>query len=370
MSASTVDRLRNNFDRISELWSARAMKEIAATRDRKGLALWSGLPDYLRHLADALSKTIDRTEARRIFDFNEAARIGKQHGGDRAGQLDYTIDQVIGEYHVLRQVIFDVLEEEEAVLAPKEREIIVCSLEQAVSDAATQFSDTLRDIQEKFTHTLAHDLRNPISAAKLSAQMILRRPEDAAYSTKAAGRICVSMNRLDSMIHDLLDASRIRAGQNLPLQFEDCDLDLIAQQVTDEFNFKHPNRFVIRSVGECVGYWNENGIRRVLENLAANAVKHGAPGSPVTVTIRRTAEQTTISFHNEGRAIPASERETLFEQFRHVRAPGARSGWGLGLTVVKGLAEAHHGSVEVESEEGRGTLFTVRLPNDWRRLEA
>src|SRR5689334_12317341 len=121
--------------------------------------------------------------------------------------------------------------EEEAMLTPAEREVIVASIEQAVNDAATQFSETLRDVQEKLTHTLAHDLRSPITAAKTSAQLLLRRPDDVDHCINSATRILNNMDRLNSMIHDLLDASRIRAGQGLPLEFNECDLDLVARQV-------------------------------------------------------------------------------------------------------------------------------------------
>jgi len=238
MNRSTAERLKSQSERIVKIWSEKAKMEVTAKMPEQPLAIWRALPDYLTHLEDALSKTIDRTEARRLFDFNEATRIGKTHGGERAENRNYTIAQVITEYHVLRQVICDVLEET-APLTPVEREIIICSLEQAVNDAASQFSDTLWDIQEQFTHTLAHDLRNPISAAKTSAQMILRKPEDVDRCIKSANRISVSMDRLDSMIHDLLDANRIKAGQGIPLRFLECDLDLIALDVVEELNFNH-----------------------------------------------------------------------------------------------------------------------------------
>jgi signal transduction histidine kinase len=361
MSLSTAERLKSHSDRIVKIWSEKAKQEVTAKIPQQPLAIWGALPDYLGHLEDALSKIIDRTEARRLFDFNEATRIGKNHGDERAGNRNYTIAQVITEYHVLRQVICDVLEED-APLTPAEREIIVCSLEQAVNDAASQFSDTLWDIQEQFTHTLAHDLRNPISAAKTSAQMILRKPEDVDRCIKSANRIALSMDRLDSMIHDLLDANRIKAGQGIPLQFSECDLEVIAKEVVEELNFNHENRFVLSSNGLCKGIWSETGLRRILENLATNAAKYGDPHTQITISISQTADRALLTVHNYGKVISAIDQKILFKPFARSRSAESQAGWGLGLTVVKGITEAHHGKVTVSSEVGQGTSFKIDLP--------
>jgi signal transduction histidine kinase len=250
-----------------------------------------------------------------------------------------------------------------------DREVIVASIEQGVNDAATQFSETLRDIQERLTHMLAHDLRGPITAAKTNAQLILRRPDDLDHCIRSASRISSSMDRLDSMIHDLLDASRIRAGESLPLQFKECDLDLIARQVVDEANFEQDNRVVVVSNGPCIGYWSESGLRRALENLVTNAVKYGAPNTPITVNVTQAGETAILSVHNEGKPIPQEEQTVLFQQFRRTRSAENMTGWGLGLTLVKGMAQAHGGTARVESLEGKGTTFQIELPMDSRSKE-
>ncbi len=350
-------------------WEECARKEIASTCHQESLALQDSLPEFLQLLIQALSTTVDRTEARRIADRLENERVGKKHGRERAGSLSYTMEQLIYEYHILRQTICDVMEEE-AALTPVEREVIVTAIEQAVNDAATEFSQTLRAIQENLTHTIAHDLRGPITAAKSGAQLILRRPEDSEHCIRVASRIVSSMDQLDSMIHDLLDASRYRAGQGVSLQFAECDLDLIARQVADEINFAHGNRVVVNSRKPCLGYWSASGLRRAISNLAANAVKYGAAGTPVIIHVDQTDDTATVAVHNEGTPIPADEKAILFQQFRRSRATSSKAGWGLGLTIVEGMAEAHHGSVRVESEPDKGTTFTLELPKNWQRPKA
>lgn len=110
-------------------------------------------------------------------------------------------------------------------------------------------------------------------------------------------------------------------------------------------------------------------MRRVLENLCNNAVKYGAHEHPITVTLKQLESgQALLSVHNWGAPIAAEDQATLFEPYRRTKAAqrGEQRGWGLGLTLVKGLVEAQHGTVKVESTEASGTTFTVILPIDVR----
>lgn len=361
MAKHISNRLRNKINEIMNIWEERVLKEISAAQHQETLALRDSLPEYLTQLADALSNTIDRTEARNIHDKSESTRVGKKHGKERASSQNYTMDQLILEYHILRQVICDVLEQEN-VLSPVEREVIVCSIEQAVNDAATEFSDTLRDIQDQLSHTLAHDLRTPITAAKTSAQLILRRPDDVDNCINKASRIANNMDRLDYMIKDLLDASLIRSGQSLPLEFGDCDLDWIVREVADEMNAIYEGRFQVSTKGKCIGYWNCDGLRRLLENLANNAIKYGQKDKIVTLSLSQSAESATLKVHNYGKVISDEDKAIFFQQYRRSRTSNKELGWGLGLTVVKGMVDAHKGTIEVESEEGKGTTFIINLP--------
>jgi len=146
MSNEASDRLKQNAEKIMRMWEKRARDEVGASTHQTSLVLQDSLPLYLNQLVDQLSNRIDRTPARITADEVESTRIGKLHGQERAGYADYSISQLIFEYHLLRQVIFQVLEEE-APLEVGDRDIIIGYIEQAVNDAATQFSETLRDIR-------------------------------------------------------------------------------------------------------------------------------------------------------------------------------------------------------------------------------
>lgn len=357
-------KLQNHKAEIMDLWVKRALEEVKAAHHQEELALRDSLPEYLDHLQAALSTTINRTEIRKQHDKKESTRIGKKHGKERTGSYNYTIDQVIFEYQILRQVICDVMERDEE-LSPLNREIIVCSIEQAVNDAATQFSDTLREIQEQLFRSLAHDFRSPIGVAKMNMQLILRRPDDVNNCISKASKAILSLDRLNSMIEDLLDASRLKSGMGIPLELsKDCDLNLIVQEVTNDLNTAYNNRVRTQTSGECLGNWNESGVRRVLENLASNAIKYGDPDKPINITLSQNKEYATFSVQNFGGPIPKEEISTLFQQFRRSRSAEAKIGWGLGLTVVQGITKAHHGEIIVSSTKEDGTIFTVRLPRD------
>ena len=354
--------LKNKTEIIMQLWQERALKEVSSAKSADALALRNSLPKYLVHLSQALSAK-RKMDVLSVLDHDEEAiRIGRLHGEDRAGTPSYVLTEVIFEYHILREVIFEVLEKEQQL--PKiHRDIIFSSIEQAVNDAAVKFSEVHADIQQKFVSTLTHDLKTPISAAKMSAQLILKRSDKPDDCIRSASRIIGSMNRLDSMIHDLLDVSKIRAGESIRLQFINCDLSIVARDVVDEFSEAHA-KISISSSGDVEGYFSCDGLRRALENLIGNAIKYGDPDSPIKVSVDRDSEFVAISVHNEGSPIPKGELAILFEQYRRSKTAqeSEKTGWGLGLALVKGVVEAHEGKILVESSEGKGTTFTMKIP--------
>lgn len=214
MTNPACERLEQNADRIMRLWEERARNEISASLHHDSLILQNSLPQYLNFLVTELSTTIDRTPSRINADKVESDRIGRLHGRERAGYVDYSITQLIFEYHILRQVLFQVLEEE-APLNTWERDVIITSIEQAVNDAATQFSQTLSEIQELFMVTLTHDLKNPLNVVRMGTQLVLRRFDRGDTHFDVTARMIGAIDRMDAMIQNLLDASRLRAGESL-----------------------------------------------------------------------------------------------------------------------------------------------------------
>ncbi|MHC5673931.1 sensor histidine kinase [Nostoc sp.] len=361
MFNQTSERLKQNVERIMQTWEKRARDEVAASMHQDSLMLQNSLPEYLNQLVYELSTKIERTPARIKKDKLESTRIGKKHGHERAGFADYSMTQLIFEYHILRQVIFQILEEE-AALEVRERDIIIDSIEQAVNDAATQFSQTLRDIQELFIVTLTHDLRNPLNVIKMGTHLTLRRLEQGDTHANIAAKMLKAVERLNSMIQNLLDASRLRAGQSLKFEFEECSLNSLVQDVVEDLNFAYGERFVVVSDTAIRSNCSRKEIQRVIENLAINAVKYGAANTPITLTLEQIETQTSLTIHNEGNPISSEAQSILFQQFRRTISAEDQTGWGLGLFLSKSIIEAHQGTIEVESAEGKGTSFIIKLP--------
>jgi|GEM_PF-694408 len=228
-----------------------------------------------------------------------------------------------------------------------------------------------RELRERFVSILAHDLRGPLSVASVSAQVLMRHPEKLAESGGLAVRINTNIARADRMIRDLLDANQIQAGRKLPLRLDPCDLAAIAGEVVEELASIHGERFHLNAGDEVPGIWSADVLRRALWNLAVNAIKYGAPDKPVTITVRRTEGAAQASVHNFGSVLSAEERVHLFEPFARTRSAqaGGPRGWGLGLTLVHGCADAHGGTVKIESDAAMGTLFTLELPLDARPFQ-
>lgn len=235
-----------------------------------------------------------------------------------------------------------------------------------------------RELRETFVSILAHDLRGPLSAAKMAASMLARTPESEAPDglderrREYARSIGRNIDRADRMVRDLLDANCIHAGERLPLRLAECDLAAVARATIAELSELHGERFVLTGGDRVVGVWAEDELRRSLWNLAVNAVKYGAAGRPITVHVAARGDHATLSVHNEGAAIPVGEQERLFAPFARARwtqtdGPG---GWGLGLTLVRGAAEAHGGHVTVKSDAEAGTTFTLELPLDARPYQS
>jgi PAS domain S-box-containing protein len=239
---------------------------------------------------------------------------------------------------------------------------------------------TMQDITERKQHdeerarlvsALSHDLRTPITAARLAADLMVKKPEDPLIGKRALGTIISNLERVERMIQDLLDANRVRAGHKLPVKIEAHDLSKIVMDTVAELEVLYGKRFEVRAPGAIHGYWSGDGIRRIVENLATNAVKYGSPDAPITIALsqsHQTDDKVRITVHNEGNEIPPEDQSLIFEPFSRTKTAdrGQKKGWGLGLTLVRGVVDSHGGSLLVESGHGKGTTFTVELPLDAR----
>lgn len=220
-----------------------------------------------------------------------------------------------------------------------------------------------RELREQFVNMLSHDLRNPLSAAMTGAQLVARHPDKTDRIPGLAAKVAENIARADQMIQNLLDANRIRAGKGLPIEFVKCDLVRIAETICEDLSTIHGDRFVRQFPETLEGEWGCKELQRLLENLLTNGIKYG-DRTPITVQLTDHGESVEISVHNFGDPISQEDQAHLFEPFMRSKSveTGKKKGWGLGLTFVRGVVEAHCGRIAVESLLERGTTFTVFLP--------
>jgi signal transduction histidine kinase len=147
-------------------------------------------------------------------------------------------------------------------------------------------------------------------------------------------------------------------------------MEELIKQVCEQFAIIHGPRFELQTT-PVQGWWGREEILRALENLIGNALKYGAPGTPIRIACMVEHERVLLSVHNEGTPIPPEQIESVFQVFERAKAAkaGDASGWGLGLPYVRSVVESHGGSIDVDSSADRGTTFTVDIPVDARPFE-
>jgi signal transduction histidine kinase len=220
---------------------------------------------------------------------------------------------------------------------------------------------------EMFAGMLGHDLRNPLSAITTGANYIARL-NVSQKSTKAAGRILSSAERMARMIDQLLDFTRIRVGGGLALAPVRFDLEELLCKVKDELEAANPERSIVVDVdGNASGEWDHDRLLQVFSNLLGNALHHGRAEHPVKVRCNgRQAKHVSVSVHNAG-AVPPEVLPVLFEPFRGNARYQRTRGLGLGLFITQQIVAAHGGTIDVVSETTAGTTFRLVLP---RRLRS
>lgn len=396
------DRLREHTEIILQEWKEQVLGEVPAASKLPDDDLFDTLPDLLAKLVEVISTRSGTTIGKQFS--KETIEICRRHGEHRARRSEYTLDQVITEHRILRQVVLHNLEKDRP-LSSQERMNLLEAFDNAMVQVATEFTSFLgfeksrlydeiqgqtkelearlhyaqnktkelqeeRKLREQFVSMLTHDLRMPMTAVRASAELITKKPNEPAICHDFGIKIKEAIDRADRMIRDILDVSRIRAGEKLPLEITPCHLNSIVKHTLADLSTVYGDRFSLQENQTIEGYWDASEVRRILENLCTNAVKYGCPHSPIIIYLNQSSDIVHITVHNEGQGLTREEQTFLFQAYG--RTPAAqvsgKKGWGIGLTLVQGAAEAHGGRVEVESNPNRGTSFTVKLPRDARHF--
>lgn len=356
----TTDRLIARTDRILRLWEDRIREELPAARMLSSPNLINTFPIFLQRIAEALAGDHPRRSA------GEGSNVAEEHGSYRLRASPYRLEDLVREYQLLRDVLLEVLEEHGA-LGDDERGVISAAIDTGIREAVAAF--VLLETRGRYREVsaLVHDLRTPLTGARTAAELLARRSTDPEV-TQWAVRIVDNLRRSEEMVQLLLDAQILQAGARVPIALAHFELSAFVDEVIAAT--AHARRVRVDARDRVEGWWSKDALRRIVENLVDNAVKFARADSTITLTVRADHGRMMLHVHNEGSYLPPEQRATLFQLFgRAGSAARGKSGWGLGLAIVRTLAESMGGSIVIESAPGMGTTFTVDLPLDAREYE-
>jgi two-component system cell cycle sensor histidine kinase PleC len=245
------------------------------------------------------------------------------------------------------------------------------------SDAARMRAEQASHAKSAFLANMSHELRTPLNAILGFSEIISAKamgPQALDQYAEYGGYIHGSGEHLLSLINDILDLAKIEAGR-LSLRESEIDVRALMDDVAKMMKPRAAAGGIVLSVQVDRGFPNlwadERAMRQVLVNLASNAVKFTPPGGRVTAFANLLADGSlAIGLEDTGIGIAPEEHAKVFESFGQGRHDAilADKGTGLGLPIVKGLAEAHGGHVELASAPGKGTRITLMLPRERARL--
>jgi PAS domain S-box-containing protein len=244
--------------------------------------------------------------------------------------------------------------------------------ENALAKQALQLRDqneSLRQLdrlKDEFIGLVSHELRTPLASILGYAEMLRDDGGRGPGAVHCAEVIERNTQRLLRLVGDLQLLSQIHSGQ-LAMEFRRADLaDIVAcavEELRPEAQRKHIELALSVTPVPRLAI-DPARIGQLLGNLLSNAVKFTPDGGRVEVTLRREGEQVVLAVADTGIGVPAADRERIFERFYRtaIATRQAIQGTGLGLTISKAIVAAHDGTIAVDSDEGRGSTFTVRLP--------
>lgn len=364
-------RLAQFIDQAREQIVAESVKYAADLPVLSGQAM-EALRDHLPLVLDAISRDLEQAQTRAQSIAKSEGRgtaplaetAAQTHGLLRA-RSGLTIEQLVAEYRVLRSCVLrlwaDAHEPGRHAIADTLR--FNEAIDQAVAESVSFFSAEVGRWRSIFLGVLGHDLRGPLNAMTLTAELLTHSAQEAAVADRARGMLR-NARHMAVLLDSLLEYNRSELGMGMAIHRTEVNLALQCQEEVTLLRAALPKaQIVFDARGDTSGHFDGVRVREALANLVFNAAQHGTSGTAVAVIVMGHDHGVEVSIENDSDPIPAEVLQNLFEPVRrYSTAAGAPDRHlGLGLFVVREIARAHGGEVTVSMAERR-VHFKMILP--------
>lgn len=283
----------------------------------------------------------------------------------------FTLDQMVSEYRALRSSVLrlwlaEAFSDHQDYLDDMVR--FNEAIDQALAESIASYGHAVETTRKTVLAVLGHDLRTPLSAVLMGADLLRKTQQLASRERTIAAQIAISVRRANQMVNDLLDLARCNLGTGLPVRRELTELNGICRSIVDELAAGHPHaQILFPGTEKVVGRFDATRMAQVFSNLIGNAVRHGHPQLPIQVRLTARNGVALFTVHNGGEPIPAADLPFLFNpEGRYSRysnqTVGAAAGLGLGLFIAAEIVTGHSGTIQASSSKEHGTVFEVTLP--------
>jgi signal transduction histidine kinase len=363
----------NRMEAIVTEWEAFAGTLLPAANGMTPLAL----RDHAQSILEAVAKDLSTPQTREAQSQKSKGRSPALAGApETAAQTHavlravsgFDINQVVSEYRALRASVLRQWFDNTPLEAQNMDDVIRFNeaIDQAVAESVSHFHAYVERGRNLLLGMLGHDMRSPLNTIVMTASHLAALNAGEQVSL-AAARLIRSGTSMRALLDDLVDFNRTRLGVGLGIAPSEIELASVVADEVEQLRGAHPNQRIELAIsGDTRGQWDGARLQQLLRNLVSNAISYGSPHSPVRVTLRGEDADVRLAITNSGPPIDSSVLGQIFDPLRRGSAPGesqyARRGLGLGLFIVREIATAHGGEVEVRSDGD--TTFDVRLPRD------
>ena len=362
----------HDMEAILANWEAFAATLLPAAEAMTPLAL----RDHAQHILEAVAKDLTIPQTREAQSEKSKGRAPAVTGApETAAQTHavlrarsgFDINQLVAEYRALRASVLRLWIDASPLDEPGLEDVIRFNeaIDQAIAESVGHFQAQVERARNLLLGMLGHDMRSPLETIVTTASYLAALNAGEQVS-EAAARLIRSGASMQTLLDDLVDFNRTKLGLGLKVVPSDIDLAAVVTDELEQLRGAHANRRLELAVtGDNRGRWDGARLQQLLRNLVSNAMKYASPGTPVRVALRGEEAGIRLEVTNSGPTIEPSAAGQIFDPLRRGSPQGdgddAPGGLGLGLFIVREIAGAHGGEVEVRSDAGE-TTFAVRLP--------